>query len=160
MLIKVKPCLQTTLPARLVTFVEYPCDICGISSNDHSISFIIYAFQIFKEFYIYFSGSSYNDKDIGQIILNQFKSEWDNLHRKYGTRYPLKIHIIFSHINDYIEMVEGGLFKRGNDQVTAAAHQLLKAQMDKLKYWMRRVGSEVESEFTLIFLELTFLLAF
>ena len=29
------------------------------------------------------------------------------------------------HVNDYVEMVGGGLAKRGNDQVTEAAHQLL-----------------------------------
>ena len=43
-------------------------------------------------------------------------------------------------------MVGGGLAKRGNDQVTEAAHQLLKSRMDKSKYWVRRVGTEAEGE--------------
>ena len=68
------------------------------------------------------------------------------LHKMYVTNYPLKVHIILSHVNDYVDMVEGGLSKRGSNQVTEAAHQLLKARMDKSHYWIKKVGCEEEGE--------------
>ena len=53
---------------------------------------------------------------------------------------------MMKHVNDCVEMIEGGLSKRGSDQVTEAAHQLLKARMDKSNYWIRKVGTEAEGE--------------
>ena len=46
---------------------------------------------------------------------------------------------MMKHVNGYVEMADGGLSKRGSDQVTKAAHQLLKARMDKSYY---STGSE------------------
>ena len=50
------------------------------------------------------------------------------------------------HSNDYVERVKGGLSKKGSDQVTEAAHQLLKNRMRTSKYWVKRVGSEEEGD--------------
>ena len=49
-------------------------------------------------------------------------------------------------MNPYIDMFNGGLSKRGSDQVTEAAHQLLNRRMEKSNYWIRKVGSEAEGE--------------
>ena len=50
------------------------------------------------------------------------------------------------HSTDYVERVKGGLSKKGSDQVTEAAHQLLKNRMRTSKYWVKRVGSEEEGD--------------
>ena len=49
-------------------------------------------------------------------------------------------------MNDYVEMIDGGLSKRGSDQVTEAAHQLLKSRMYKSNYWVKKVGTEIEGK--------------
>ena len=75
-------------------------------------------------------------------VLDKFKYEWSNLHKEFKTTYPLKIHIMIDHVNDYVEMVGGGLNKRG----TEAAHKLFMERMDKSGYWTRKVGTEKEGE--------------
>ena len=45
-----------------------------------------------------------------------------------------------------MERVKGGLSKKGSDQVTEAAHQLLKNRMRTSKYWVKRIGSEEEGD--------------
>ena len=59
---------------------------------------------------------------------------------------PLKVHIMLEHVNTFVERVGGGLSKRGNDQVTEAAHQLLHQRMTRSHYWVRKVGSESEGK--------------
>ena len=46
--------------------------------------------------------------------------------------------------NPFVEQVEGGLNKRGSDQVTEAAHQLLHRRMTMSNYFVRKVGTEAE----------------
>ena len=99
---------------------------------------MIDGFKILREFNSYFCVSTYHPKEIRDRIIAQFKWEWAKLHKMYGTTYTLKVHIILAHVNDYVQMVEGGLSKRGNDQVTEVAHQLLKARMDKSNYWIKK----------------------
>ena len=78
--------------------------------------------------------------------LKFFKTHWDNIHKKFGTTYPLKIHIMLTHVNPFVEKIQGGLNKRGSDQVTEAAHQLLHHRMQKSNYFRRVVGTESEGE--------------
>ena len=51
-----------------------------------------------------------------------------------------------SHVNPFVEKIGGGCSKRGSDQVTEAAHQLLMSRMERSKYWIRKVGTEAEGE--------------
>ena len=67
------------------------------------------------------------------------------MHQKFGTSYPLKIHIMLSHVNNFVEKIQGGLNKRDSDQVTEAAH-LLHHRMERSHYWRRVVGTESEGE--------------
>ena len=57
-----------------------------------------------------------------------------------------KIHIMLTHVNPFVEKIGGGCSKRGSDQVTEAAHQLLMSRMERSKYWMRKVGTEAEGK--------------
>ena len=49
-------------------------------------------------------------------------------------------------MNTFVEKIQGGLNKRGSDQVTEAAHQLLHHRMERSSYWRRVVGTENEGE--------------
>ena len=80
------------------------------------------------------------------MVLNKFSTAWDKLNKEYGTSYPLKIHIMLSHVNPFVEKIQGGLNKRGSDQVTEAAHQLLDTRMKKSNYWVLKVGTEAEGK--------------
>ena len=60
--------------------------------------------------------------------------------------YTLKVHIMLEHVNTFVENVGGGLSRRGNDQVTEAAHQLLHQRMIRSHYWVRKVGTESEGK--------------
>ena len=95
---------------------------------------------------MFFCGATYHEKEIREYVLLRLRTQWNQLHTRFGTTYPLKIHIMLSHANDYVELVGGGLSKRGNDQVTEAAHQYLKSRMEKSGYWVRKVGTEAEGE--------------
>ena len=79
-------------------------------------------------------------------ILKIVKSVTSLFHKTFGTSYPLKIHIMLSHVNTFVEKIQGGLNKRGSDQVTEAAHQLLHHRMERSSYWRRVVGTESEGE--------------
>ena len=77
-------------------------------------------------------------------MLKDFEQSWDILNKSFGTTYTLKVHIMLEHVNTFVENVGGGLSRRGNDQVTEAAHQLLHQRMTRSHYWVRKVGSESE----------------
>ena len=51
---------------------------------------------------------------------------------------------MLGHVNTFVEQIEGGLNKRGSDQVTEAAHQLLHRRMTISNYFVRKVGTEAE----------------
>ena len=51
---------------------------------------------------------------------------------------------MFDHVNPFVEKIQGGLSKRGSDQTTEGAHQLLNNRMKKSNYYVRKVGSEAE----------------
>ena len=48
---------------------------------------------------------------------------------------------MLEHVNPFVENVGVGLSKRGNDQVTEAAHQLLHQRMIRSHYWVKKVGT-------------------
>ena len=81
---------------------------------------------------MFFCGATYHEKEICEYVLLRLRTQWNQLHTRFGTTYPLKIHIMLSHANDYVELVGGGLSKRGNDQVTEAAHQYLRLEWKNL----------------------------
>ena len=84
--------------------------------------------------------------DLRENVLKDFEQSWDILNKSFGTTYTLKVHIMLEHINTFVERVGGGLSRRGNDQVTEAAHQLLHQRMTRSHYWVRKVGSESEGK--------------
>ena len=103
--------------------------------------------QGFKSLSVYqqvFCGSTYHSSDVRLETLNDFRNTWESLHKQFGTSYTLKIHIMLEHVNTFVEQIEGGLNKRGSDQVTEAAHQLLHRRMTVSNYFVRKVGTEAE----------------
>ena len=84
--------------------------------------------------------------DLRENVLKDFEQSWDILNKSFGTTYTLKVHIMLEHVNTFVENVGGGLSRRGNDQVTEAAHQLLHQRMIRSHYWVRKVGTESEGK--------------
>ena len=104
-------------------------------------TFIVYS--VFKTIPMNTASASMDQPYI-HLNLDRFTCAWDKLHKEFGTTYTLKVHIMIHHVNDYVDMVGGGLLKRGSDQVTEAAHQLLIRRMEASNYWVRKVGTKAE----------------
>ena len=107
---------------------------------------LIQAFKSLDQYYQCFCGSTMYSSDLRENVLKDFEQSWDILNKSFGTTYTLKVQIMLEHVNTFVENVGGGLSRRGNDQVTEAAHQLLHQRMIRSHYWVRKVGSESEGK--------------
>ena len=99
-------------------------------------TFIVYS--VFKTIPMNTASASMDQPYI-HLNLDRFTCAWDKLHKEFCTTYTLKVHIMIHHVNDYVDMVGGGLLKRGSDQVTEVAHQLFIRQhvrwLKKTFFW-------------------------
>ena len=87
--------------------------------------------------------SGYSLQEDYKEKIKVFKDDWTQLHIEYGVKITNKVHIIFAHLEDFIDRQKRPLGEF-SEQVVEAAHQ----KLDKIWQWylVKMVESEVHGD--------------
>ena len=81
----------------------------------------------------------YTLKDDYKVKIQKFKDDWTQLNLEFGMPVTNKCHIIFEHVEDFIE-TQGKPLGEFSEQVVEAAHQ----KLDKI--WQFYIVKMIETE--------------
>ena len=76
-----------------------------------------------------------------KTVVSDFLKAWENLNIKYGVSYTNKIHIIESHVTEYVEKT-GKPLGSTSDQLVEAMHSYVNASLHRSKYLLSVDNSE------------------
>ena len=72
--------------------------------------------------------------------MNDFEDSWNQLHDKYGTTIPNKVHIITHHLPAVLKKTKKTL-KGLSDQTMESVHQCFNSRMTASNYVVKNINS-------------------
>ena len=69
-------------------------------------------------------------------LIQSYSAEWNNLHLQFGITIPNKVHIIQSHLLDYINQKKEGLGKN-TDQLVESVHRAVHKRFATSSYQVK-----------------------
>ena len=78
-------------------------------------------------------------------LINNFVSSFDIVHKEFKVLYTNKVHIIESHLKEYLDTTKEGLGKH-SDQLVEQMHQEVNNLLYRSCYWVNNPTSEISGE--------------